>query len=79
MVTGCLSLEHILNTIVDRVKVSSHEVIAPVCWDRSVKEAHVVVTLILIVEVVIIHQSVLTLSCHIGRRSAEPFPSRRRL
>ena len=47
--------DHILNTFVDMANASVHEVLALAYWAHLVKEARVVVMLILTVEVVCVH------------------------
>ena len=58
MVNVCFSFQHILNTIVDMVTESVHEILVCVCYVYWVKEVHEIVMLTLTVEVVIVHQQV---------------------
>ena len=67
----CLMPQHILDTIVDMVTVSSHEVLGLVREVRCVTEVHEVVALTLMAEVVIPHSMVVMLSYHICHHSAE--------
>ena len=55
--------DHILNTFVDMGNASVHEVLALAYWAHLVKEARVVVMLILTVEVVLVHPLVVKIYC----------------